>query len=79
MDKNDIKEKLKVQKNANLINTFEIGSKQYAKAILNFKNGNFNIIYKYYEILDNNIKELSEEEQERVKVFFEKKYGNIVY
>ena len=79
MNKNEIKEKLQIEKNANLIDILEIGNKKYAKALLSLKNNKFNIIYRYYEIEENSIKELNEEEREKIKMFFEKKYGNVVY
>lgn len=79
MNKEQIKEKLLLERNARLIDTLEINNKKYAKAMIVLKQQGFNFEYKYYEITEDIINEISDSELENVKSFFEKDYGNIVY
>lgn len=78
MDKEEIK-KLLEEKNERLIDVLEINNKKYAKAICVIENQGFEFEYKYYEILKNAILEIKENELEKVKSFFGKVYGNVVY
>ena len=79
MNKEVIAEKLLIEKNARLIDIFEIGSKYYAKAIILFDESEFKIENKYYDVTNGNIKELEDDEQDEISQFFSKDYGNIVY
>lgn len=81
MNKEEIKKKILLEKNANLIDIIEIAGNSYAKALLvnSESQTNLGLTYKYYKILENTIQDLTKEELESVKDFFEIGLGNIVY
>ncbi len=81
MNKEEIKKKILLEKNANLIDIIEIAGDFYAKALLvNSENKtNLGLTYKYYRISENSIQNLTTEEIETIKSYFEINLGNIVY
>lgn len=79
MNKEQIREKLLVEKNAKLIDILDLNNKHYAKTLIMSKGTDFNFEYKYYEILHETIKEINDIELEEIKQFFETNLGNIVY
>lgn len=79
MNKKQIQEKLLIEKDARLIDILEINHKKYAKAMIVLKQQGFNFEYKYYEISNDIINEITDSELENVRSFFEKDHGNIVY
>ncbi len=79
MNKEVIKEKILVQKKAKLIDILEINSKCYAKTMLILDTDNFEIEYKYYEIENDIIKDINEDDLEKVEQYFGKNHGLIVY
>lgn len=81
MNKEEIKKKILLEKKANLIDLLEIAGNSYAKALLvnSETENNLGLTYKYYRILENTIQDLTAEELESVKSFFEIDLGNIVY
>ncbi len=79
MDREQIKEKILLEKNANLIDILEIASELYAKVLVSTENEDYRISYDYYKISDNTIQDLTEEEKDEIKHFFEINTGNIVY
>ena len=72
MNKEEIKKKILLDKNANLIDIIEIAGNSYAKALrVNAESkNNLGLEYKYYKISENTIHDLTKEELERVKGFF---------
>lgn len=79
MNKELIEEKLLTEKNARLIDIFEINSRYYAKTITVTSQNSFKIQYKYYDVTDENVKELDSIQEEEISQFFTKDYGNTVY
>lgn len=79
MDREQIKEKILLEKNANLIDILEIASELYAKALVSKEEKNNRISFDYYKISENTIQDLTEEEKDEIKHFFEINTGNIVY
>ena len=79
MNKEVIAEKLLIEKNARLIDIFEINSRYYAKTITVTSQNSFKIQYKYYDVTDENVKELDSIQEEEISQFFTKDYGNTVY
>lgn len=78
MNKEQIKEKILLEKNASLIDILEINNNCYAKALITFE-GVTNIEFKYYKISDDSIKDIEDSELKEVKSYFETNLGNIVY
>ena len=80
MNKENLKEKMLLEKNANLIDILEIGGTNYAKTLdLSIGKESGTVKYKYYKIDQNSILDLRPEELEEIKSFFETNLGNIVY
>lgn len=80
MNKENIKEKILLEKNASLIDILEIGGTNYAKTLELSNQKDLAVIkYKYYKIVENSILDLKPEELEEIRRFFETNLGNIVY
>lgn len=79
MNKEEIKEKILLEKNASLIDVIEIAGNYYAKALVNSSDEDYEIRFEYYKIYEDSIFDLNEEELSEVKSFFEINLGNIVY
>jgi len=79
MDKEKIRELLLTKKSAKLLDVMEIAGKFYAKTLIFLNEEGRNFDYKYYEIENENIKDLDQEKLQEIKSFFETNLGNIVY
>lgn len=81
MNREQIKEKILLEKNANLVDVIEIAGSSYAKALLIKSENEINpsLTYKYYKVLENAIQDVTQEELNRVKSFFEIDLGDIIY
>ncbi len=77
MDREKIKEKLLLEKNANLIDVLQIASSLYAKVLVSDKN--YKISYNYFKISEDTIQDLTENEKEEIKHFFEINSEDVVY
>lgn len=81
MNREQIKEKILLEKNANLVDVIEIAGSSYAKALLIKSENEINpsLTYKYYKVLENAIQDVTQEELNSVKSFFEIDLGDIIY
>lgn len=79
MNKEQIKEKILLQKNARLVDILEINNSCYAKTLAISKNPTTNIMFKYYKISNEDIEDIKNEELDKVRNLFENDLGNIVY
>ena len=81
MNREQIKEKILLEKNANLVDVIEIAGNSYAKALLinSEIETNLNLTYKYYKVLEDTIQDITQEELKNVKSFFEIDLGDIIY
>lgn len=81
MNREQIKEKILLEKNANLVDVIEIAGNSYAKALLinSEIETNLNLTYKYYKVLEDTIQDITQEELKSVKSFFEIDLGDIIY
>lgn len=81
MNREQIKEKILLEKNANLVDVIEIAGNSYAKALLinSEVETNLNLTYKYYKVLEDTIQDITQEELKSVKSFFEIDLGDIIY
>lgn len=81
MNREQIKEKILLEKNANLVDVIEIAGNSYAKALLinSEIETNLNLTYKYYKVLEDTIQDITQEELKSVKSFLEIDLGDIIY
>lgn len=77
LDREKIKEKLLLEKNANLIDVLQIASSLYAKVLVSDEN--YKISYNYFKISEDTIQDLTENEKEEIKHFFEINSEDVVY
>lgn len=77
MNREELDEKLLIEKNARLIDEIEFNNKKYVKAL---KINKEDIEYKYYELLENNLKDVEDEiTLKYLKELNEANYGDIIY
>lgn len=79
MNKEQIKEKLLLEKKSRLIDMLEINNNSYAKTLIISESNNSNIKFKYYKIKEDLIEDIDITELEKIKKYFEINLGNVVY
>jgi hypothetical protein len=79
LNKEQIKEKLLLEKKSRLIDMLEINNNSYAKTLIISESNNSNIKFKYYKIKEDLIEDIDITELEKIKKYFEINLGNVVY
>lgn len=79
MNKEELEKRFLEEKKVNLIDVLEINNKKYAKTMIIFKDSDFKIEYKYFEIENGLIKEIDKNNLEEIISLFQNDYGNVIY